>query len=207
MHNFQYVPQSVTKPVRLELEQLIKDVQEFVKNDFTFRFDIVGSAKRNMITCDVDSNIGFDFDYNIEINDPDNTYSAEKIKRILIRGFQWCMNKYGYTKCENSTRVITIKKIDYKMSRIEHSCDFAIVNNYTENGIKRQEYIRFNKDQWSYYWEQQPDGYDLDDKIEEIKRRKLWDDVRDMYLTFKQNNDHGKKSRSIFAELLKNTDA
>lgn len=135
MHNFQYVPQSVTKPVRVELEKLIKDVQDYVSDYFTFRFDIVGSAKRNMITCDVDSNIGFDFDYNIEVNDPDENYTAEEIKRYLMQGFQYCMGKYGYSKYENSTRVITIKKIDYSLSRIVHSCDFAIVNNFVKDGV------------------------------------------------------------------------
>ncbi len=204
MHNFQYVPQSVTKPVRLELEKLIKDVQDYVSDYFTFRFDIVGSAKRNMITCDVDSNIGFDFDYNIEVNDPDENYTPEEIKRHLMQGFQQCMRKYGYTKCENSTRVITIKKVDYSLSRIEHSCDFAIVFNFVKDGVKRQQYIRFNKPDNSYSWELQPDGFDLEDKIEEIKRQKLWDEVRDMYLELKCADEIGKKSRSLFAEAINN---
>ena len=204
MHNYQYVPQSVTKPVRLELEELIKGVQDYVSDYFTFRFDIVGSAKRNMITWDVDSNIGFDFDYNIEVNDPECDYSPEEIKTILYNGFKQCMRRYGYTKCENSTRVITIKKVDYSLSRIKHCCDFAIVNNFVENGVKKQEYIRFSKPDNSYFWELQPDGFDLEDKIEEIKRQKLWDDVRDMYLDLKRSDEIGKKSRSLFAEAVNN---
>lgn len=59
--------------------------------------------------------------------------------------------KYGYNHCEDSTRVLTIKKVDKKRCRIVHSCDFAIVNTY-EDG--KQKYIRFNKPK-NYTWEKQ----------------------------------------------------
>ncbi len=44
----------------------------------------------------------------------------------------------------------------------------------------------------------------MEDKIEEIKRHKLWDDVRDMYIELKRNDVIGKKSRSLFAEAVNN---
>ena len=36
---------------------------------FTFQYEFIGSVKLNMVTCDVKSNIGFDFDVNIMVND------------------------------------------------------------------------------------------------------------------------------------------
>ncbi len=36
--------------------------------------------------------------------------------------------KYGYGRPENSTKVITIKKVNYLTSKILHSRDFAIIN-------------------------------------------------------------------------------
>ena len=205
MYNFIYVPASLTKPVRIELENLINDVQMLLKPYFTFRFDIVGSAKRNMITCDVSSNIGFDFDYNIEINDFNNQYQPEQIKKHLMNAFRFAMVKYGYSKCEDSTRVITIKKIDYANSRIEHSCDFAIVHDYLDNeGNEWQEYIHFNKKSGTYAWQDQPNGYFLEDKVKEIKKNGLWNQVRDMYLDLKRYNSVNKKSRSLFAEAVNN---
>ena len=45
-----------------------------------------------MVTCDIKSNIGFDFDVNIMVNDDDEEYSAKEIKQILMKAF----NKYAY---------------------------------------------------------------------------------------------------------------
>jgi hypothetical protein len=90
---------------------------------------------------------------------------------------------------------------DRKNSRILHSCDFAIV--YDCDNV-RQQYIHYNKEQQSYYWEYQPKGfYMLPDKIKWIKDNDLWQDVKDLYLEKKNmNNDFNKKSRSIFAETI-----
>lgn len=82
-----------------------------------------------MVTCDRKSNIGYDFDVNIEVNDDDENYSPKMIKTILIKAFNKYANKFNYSQCENNTRVITIKVVDNDQSKIKHSCDFAIVNN------------------------------------------------------------------------------
>ena len=110
--------------------------------------------------------------------------------------------RFGYDYCEDSTRVFTIKVKDRFHSQIMYSCDFAIVYD-CEDG--RQQYIRFNKAQNSYYWEYQPDGYDLDDKIDDIKRLGYWNELRDEYLYLKNNNDNpDRRSRSMFAEAVNN---
>ncbi len=160
-----------------------------------------------MITYDSKSNIGFDLDVNIYPNDYFNEYSPQEIKTILIKAFRKYLKKYKYSKIENSTRVITIKVNDTKNTRIIHSIDFAIVNDYEdEEGYQRQEYIRFNKKHNSYTWEEQDDGfYMLDEKIEWIKDEDLWQELREMYLKRKKsNNDINKKSRSLFAESVNN---
>ena len=36
---------------------------------FTIQYEFIGNVKLNMVTCDVKSNIGFDFDVNIMVND------------------------------------------------------------------------------------------------------------------------------------------
>lgn len=82
--------------------------------------------------------------------------------------------RYGFCHCENSTRVITIKKINHFYSKVVFSCDFAIVYNYVDNkGKKCQQYIRFNKKHGSYTWEEQPHPYCLDQKVEWIKEKGL----------------------------------
>lgn len=206
MHNFQYVPNDEWEPVRDELFEIIHQLQDNVRNEFTFKYRFVGSSQRKMITYDQNSNIGFDFDVNIEVNDPDEEYSAEEIRNILRNGLDKVTNfygrsSYGYDYAEDSTRVLTIKVKDKLNSRILHSCDFCIIN---ECGDDRQQYIRYNKEQQKYTWVYQSKGYqELPSKIEWIKEHRLWQQVRDCYIDKKNvNTDSNKKSRSIFAETI-----
>ena len=201
MSNFKYVSKNEYMPVKKELLKLINLVQDEIREYFTFRYDFIGSASRNMITRDEDSNIGYDFDVNIRVNDDDENYNAEEIKKILMNGFNKFNYLFKYDYCEDSKRVITIKVKDKKNSRILHSCDFAVVYDCSDG---RQQYIHFNKQQNSYAWEYQPKGfYQIDEKIQEIKEAGYWQDVRDLYLEKKNNNeDLNKKSRSIFAETI-----
>lgn len=201
MYNFQYVSKKEIAPIKGQVIKLIGLVQKEIREQFTFQYEFIGSVKRNMVTCDVKSNIGFDFDVNIMVNDDDEEYSAKKIKRILIQAFDRFANRYHYDFCEDSTRVFTIKVKDKNNSRILYSCDFAIVNNY---GDCQQEYIRFNKKAKTYTWEKQPDGfYLLPKKIEFCKENSLWQEVRNTYIEKKnRNTDKNKKSRSIFADTI-----
>ena len=70
MHNFEYVPNEEWELIRKELFEIIHRLQDEVREKFTFQYHFVGSSKRNMITRDCNSNTGFDFDVNIQVNDP-----------------------------------------------------------------------------------------------------------------------------------------
>lgn len=202
MHNFSYVSKKEAAPYKEELIELIKAVQNEVSEYFTFRFDFVGSSSRNMITCERNGNIGFDFDVNIEPNDPDEEYSPEEIRNIIIfKAINKHMRRFGYSIIENSTSVITIKAVDRMNKRIVHSCDFAIVYN-CEDG--RQQYIRFCKGKPSpFRWEYRSKGYYLDEKLQWIQKNLLKPELRERYLYNKnRNNDPKKHSRTIFAESV-----
>lgn len=171
MHDFRYVTKNEAKPIKEELYQLLYEVQDLVRDHFTFKFTTVGSSSRNMITYDANSNIGFDFDINIEVNDDDENYEPKEIRKFIRNAINRVAPKYGYKCCEDSTRVLTIKKIDTFNSRIIHSCDFAIVYNC---GDGRQQYIRFNKDNNYYSWEYQGKGFvGLEKKMDWLKRENL----------------------------------
>ena len=205
MSNFVYVSKAEVKKEKKKLIELINEVQDQVRAAFTFRFDFVGSVERNMVTQDLDSNVGYDFDVNISVNDEDENYSAKQIKEIIIEGLKKIVKKYGYDYPENSTRVITIKVKNAKQAKILHSVDFCIVNDYRDDyGDWHQEYIRFNKSNNTYNWVQQSeDFYTLPDKIEWVKNNDLWDEVKELYLVNKDRNKNpDKKSRSIFAETV-----
>ena len=202
MYNFKYVTKKEIRPFRNELEELIHLVQNECRQEyFTFQYCFIGSVSRNMVTFDFKSNIGFDFDVNIEVNDDEQNFTPKKIKHILMQAFNTFSDRYNYDFCEDSTRVFTIKVKDRNNSRVLHSCDFAIVNNYGKN---KQQYIRFNKSQNSYYWEEQSKGYcNISDKIAFCKDEGLWGYVRKLYLDKKNHNTNpNKKSRSVFAETV-----
>ncbi|MFA6633555.1 MAG: hypothetical protein BWX74_00883 [Tenericutes bacterium ADurb.Bin087] len=206
MKHFEYVTKKEYGPVKEELINLIRMVQDDVREHFTFRYDFIGSASRNMITREVGGNVGYDFDVNIRVNDPDNKYTAKKIRNILKAAFDKHGKLFSYDNAEDSKRVLTIKVKDKKNSKILHGCDFAVVNDYVDdNGYECQEYIHFNKSQNTYEWQEQPDGYYLLNKrIADIKEYGYWQEVRKVYLEKKcKNNDLNKKSRAIFAETIK----
>lgn len=201
-HDFRYVSKHAleVKKAYADIQSILKEAQNLLRPRFTFRFDVVGSYKRNMMTYDAKSNIGYDFDINIEVNDDDNRYTPKQLKNMLQNAIGAVCVKYGYGHPEDSTRVLTIKM--KQGSRIIHSCDFAIVNNYIdEDGDERQEYIHFAKEHGTYTWCQQSDGYYmLPDKTDWIKDNDLWGDMLDLYIEKKNgNNDPNVHSRTIFA--------
>lgn len=201
MHDFRYVTKKQAQPIKDELYQILYMVQDLVRDNFTFSFTPIGSSSRNMITCDAKSNIGFDFDINIEVNDDNEDFEPKEIRTIIRTAIDRVAPRYGYKNCEDSTRVLTIKKVDTSHSRIIHSCDFAIVYNC---GDGRQQYIRFNKDNNYYSWEYQAKGFaDLNKKTDWLKKNGLWGNLQDYYIEKKNANENpDKHSRSVFAESI-----
>ena len=205
MYHFQYVTTKQLSSAKKDLIQIINSVQDIVRKDFTFRFDFVGSVKRNMVTYDIKSNVGFDFDVDFHVNDNECRFSAKEIRKKIRIALNKVAPQYGYDNAEDNTRVLTIKVKDRKNSKIRYSCDFAIVNDYIDdNGNERQEYIRFNKRHGNYTWEEQPKGYySLPEKEGWVKENGYWAEMRELYLRKKNlNNNPDKHSRSIYAETI-----
>lgn len=203
MYHYEYVSRKADAPYREEILDIIHELQDLLRDSFTFSYDFIGSSARNMITCDFTTNKGFDFDVNLRVNDDEEEFSAEEIKRMLINAINRAVTRRGFKNCEDSTRVITIKKPVTLSNQIEYSCDFAIVYDYEDKGRKHQQYIRHNKNQRSYTWEEQNDGYHIDRKVDWIKRHGLWNEVLDLYLDKKNyNTNPDKKSRALYAETI-----
>lgn len=211
MNHFEYVSKSKYMPVKKELIKIINQVQDELREQFTFDYKFIGSSSRNMITYDPKTNKGYDFDINIEVNDFDEYYSAKELKEILINTFNQVIKlTYPYASCQNNTRVFTIKVyeenpcciniIALRNPKIEYSCDFAIVNTINDY---QQEYIRFNKNTHEYSWQMQCKGYLLSKKEAYIKKNKLTNELRKIYLDKKNfNTNPNKKSRALYAEAV-----
>lgn len=211
MNHFEYVSKSKYMPVKKELIKIINQVQDELREQFTFDYKFIGSSSRNMITYDPKTNKGYDFDINVEVNDFDENYSAKELKEILINTFNQVIKlTYPYASCQNNTRVFTIKVyeenpcciniIALRSPKIEYSCDFAIVNTINDY---QQEYIRFNKNTHEYSWQMQCKGYLLSKKEAYIKKNKLTNELRKIYLDKKNfNTNPNKKSRALYAEAV-----
>ena len=205
MYHFEYVTKSQAAPVKKELIAILNKVQDILRDHFTFQYFFIGSAARNMITQDVRSNIGFDFDVNIEVNDDEENYSPREIREMLKNAFDRVVPHYGYSPAEQSTRVLTIKFKDPARSAILHSCDIAIVRNlYDVEEYEYQEYIHFDKKSNRYIWEERSEGYYLlSEKEDWIKKNVPSDALKDWYLWKKNTNTNShKKSRTIYAEAV-----
>ena len=81
MYHYEYVSRREAKPYKDEFIDIIHEIQNLLRDKFTFRYKFIGSSSRNMITCDFTTNKGFDFDVDFYINDDEEEYSAEEIKR------------------------------------------------------------------------------------------------------------------------------
>ena len=121
MHDFCYISKKDAAKVKAELLDIIHEVQNIVRDKFTFQFTFIGSSSRNMITYDRKSNIGFDFDVNIEVNNAAENNKPKEIRTIIRKALNRVARQHGYDYCEDSTRVLTIKKKDRPNSRIIHS--------------------------------------------------------------------------------------
>lgn len=210
MNHFEYVSKSKYMPVKKELIKIINQVQDELREQFTFDYKFIGSSSRNMITYDTKTNKGYDFDINIEVNDFDEYYSAKELKEILMNTFNKALRSNYHFPCQDSTRVFTIKVyeenpcciniIALRSPKIEYSCDFAIVNTINDH---QQEYIRFNKNTHEYSWQMQCKGYSLSKKEAYIKNNKLTNELRKIYLDKKNfNTNPNKKSRALYAEAV-----
>ena len=206
-HDFHYISKRDPQIVEAynDLMALLKEVRKELKKDYTFQHKIVGSYARNMITYDAKGNTGYDFDVNIYPNDDDNTIKPKDMKLKLKAALNKYGKVHGFAPTEDSTRVLTLKVKDQKHSRIVYSVDFCIVNDYTDDdGEDCQEYIHFNKKQKTYEWQEQSYGYCmLPDKIQWCKDNQLWQQVTELYIEKKnENDDPNVHSRTIFANTV-----
>ncbi len=194
-HEFEYVPRKEYMPVRRELEKVIHQLQDEVRDRFTFQKRFIGSSSRNMITRDKKGNCGYDFDVDIILNRTE--LGADEINDSLQKGLNKIVKPFGYDFSENSTRVLTIKVKDRAHSRILYSCDFAIKREW-QGGWQ---YIHFNKKQnkCSWQWLENKPIESFREKEEALRSPRLWGIVRKRYLEYKNSPENaGRKSRVIY---------
>ena len=202
---FEFVSKSEYQPFKLEIDKILKLIQRDLRKTkiLTFQSNLIGSGKRRLVTRIQNGNKGFDLDYNIVIQRIiDNRYENPKLlKQIFIDLFdKYFDDSYEYS--EDSTSVITIKKLNTKRNKIICSVDFAIVHPYKdESGSERQQYVCYDKNTQSYCWDLRKVATDHRYVEDFIKEKNLWQKVRNLYLENK-NREPDKKSRIVYYETL-----
>lgn len=183
------------------------DVQNLVRDWFTFDFRLIGSGGKHLVTYNEGQ--PFDLDYNIIIQKDKHSLHDKPaiIKEKFIEAFKAVFSKTitgfnadEYFKINNSTSVITIKYISY--GSLEFSFDVAIMQE-NENGYLEK--IIFDKKNNVFIWNKVKQSDNLYDKAVQVKQNYDWNKVRNRYLELKNNslrNNDETKSFSIFIQVI-----
>ena len=204
---YEFVSKNEYAPIRIEIEAIIKKVQKILKeqdSDQTFQFKLIGSGGRHLITRIKGGNAGYDFDYNLVMND--NYSWKPTIRQSVFDAFQQSIKGTRFTTVENSTSVITIKQVDKKNKKVIVGCDFSVVFYPNDDESGYYKYARFNKNQQNYTWEIRNVSRFNDDKLNWLKENYdgIWNDIKDEYLKLKDNNPQKKHSFVLFHEAINN---
>ena len=203
---YEFVSKSELVPVKDQIEGIINTLQDSMRVfGVTFTFKLVGSGGKNLVTRVVNGNTGFDFDYNLGIQ-KDGDLSAKDLRLKVKRELEKLLQGTGYSTVSSGKQSMTFKFIDHDNSRIIHSCDFALVNDYVDEvGDSIQEILIWQREDDTYIWNKRPYAKNHSDKLSNLKANGLWQEVKDEYLKIKNNNqDKEKKSFSLFFEAINN---
>lgn len=207
MKEYEYVTKKEYSPVRKEIEEeILQKVHKFLKKKYgiTFQHKLIGSGRRHLITRLVGGNTGFDFDYNLILENVEEEYSPKEFKEKFIEAFNEAIKGTHYNHAENSTSAITIKVVDRNNKRIVHSCDFAIVSYVDyDSPEKGYEYIR-NLKNGIYQWVYRDFSKNSDIKLKEILDywSDGWEAIKEEYIKLKGKQD--KHSLAIYFESINN---
>ena len=186
----QFVTRSELAPYKKLFVDVFHDVQKTCRKEYglTFNFNLVGSAKRNMVIRH--HNKGFDLDYQLFIQKNRKNLSAKQIKNILIKLFKNYF-PWDYKRYEDSTSAITVKKV--LKDKIEIGYDIVILK-FTGNIC---EIIR--RQGQEYFWNELPDTKNYIDNLNKIKGP-LWIKLKNVYgqkILQKHNGQKYKDKKSF----------
>lgn len=191
-------------------KRLLPKVREYLRKDFgkkkwVFNEALVGSTKRNLVLV---GNEGFDMDYQLRFDRiPDKYLKDAKAMKELFQNY---LNKakkelgIALTDCEDSTHVLTMKKI--VNTKVDYSYDIAILR-LNECGqyviLKNEKQGR----QDDYHYVPLPDCGDFNERYKKVKTQEAWALLRDKYKVKKgkyqyTNQDDRPASFSLLGQAV-----
>ena len=195
----EYVSKNEVKPYRKIFDKMMADIRESVrKKGITFTYQLVGSAKRNLVVRH--HNKGFGCDYQIVIRKNKNNCTATEIK-MLFGQLLNVVKSDGFSDVQNSTSAWTMRKTDSENSRLIFSYDIVILRQ-DKNGVHIIRQDKENK-KTGYFWNLLPDMNSADAGISAIKGAQKWNELRKVYLQKKTEKiEQGKYKDKVSFQLL-----
>jgi hypothetical protein len=203
---YEFVSKTEMKAPKIQIQNIIRELQRKLRSEgVTFDPKLIGSGSKNLVTRVKGGNLGFDFDYNFVIQ-KDQDMGAKELRLLFVRALNDIVRNTHYSNVSDGKNSISIKVVDKRKSRIVHSCDFAIINEYTDNsGNLNQEILIHERNRRQYIWTRKPSRKNYNQKLANLKANGLWNELRQEYLKLKSNNmDSGKKSFALFYESINN---
>lgn len=191
-------------------KRLLPKVREYLRKDFgkkkwVFNEFLVGSTKRNLVLV---GNEGFDMDYQLRFDRIPDKYlkDAKAMKELFRNYFNKAKKELGIalTDCEDSTHVLTMKKI--VNTKVDYSYDIAILR-LNECGqyviLKNEKQGR----QDDYHYVPLPDCGDFNERYKKVKTQEAWALLRDKYKVKKEkyqytNRDDRPASFSLLGQVV-----
>lgn len=188
---------------------IINQLVQSINNDSVMNVEahLVGSGAKNLITQNADEPIDLDYNlcvievFGIKFND------SKTIKEHIRKHFNAVLRKNDLNDCQDSTSVLSTEKIYFaKGNKTNFSIDLAIVrkNCYGLERLIHQKTGCMDFDQW--LWNKAPNSGNLDNKVDDIKHRNQWQEVRKLYLEKKniylKRNDYNHPSFNVYIETI-----
>jgi len=198
----EYLSKNETKVNRQEFKKIFDKLTKKLGNDWSISYRLVGSAKRNLVLV---GNEGYDLDYHIYLQKSPNL-SDKEIKLKFKSELDNIVQTYNLTLCEDSTHVLTTKKLEDK--KLIYAYDVAIMrkNKKDEYLILKNEKID-NNGNGPYHFVEVPKASDFANKYNSISGTDQWKELRSIYKTKKEsqqglNKDNRKHSFSLLIEAV-----
>lgn len=197
------------KEMKSLCSKIINQLVQSINNDsvMTVKAELVGSGAKNLITQNGKEAIDLDYNLCIEEVFELNFNDSMRIKEYIKKHFNTVLNNNGWGDCQDSTSVITTEKRYFtNENKTPFSIDLAIVRKINGNWERliHDKTGFVNLDRW--YWNIAPNSRGLSDKVYEIKKENLWNEVRDLYLAKKniylRRQDYNHPSFIIYLETI-----
>lgn len=191
-------------------KKILPKIREYLQKDYGKKrwvFDefLVGSTKRNLVLI---GNEGFDMDYQLRFDRMPIEYlkNAKAMKDLFREYFNKANRELGLglTDCEDSTHVLTMKKIIN--GKIDYSYDIAILrlDDCGQYVILKNEKHVSKED---YHYVQLPQCENFNKKYKKVKTAQAWRLVRQKYKDKKAkyqnvNRDNRPASFSLLSQVV-----